>query len=143
MKGISVTLRRIGFVKTAFLLLFAINTQFAVAQVVPLPEIDQARYQVLIDQPEKAKSTLKQAITAHPEDASLWYYLGEVQIKTGAPKEAEMSFQKGIEVNDKELLNLVGKGHARLNENNVAEAKKLFDQALTLSKSKNTTILKA
>ncbi len=142
MKRISVTLKRLGFVKTAFLLLFVINTQFAIAQVT-LPEIDQARYQVLIDQPEKAKSTLKQAIAAHPEDASLWYYLGEVQIKTGAPKEAEISFQKGIEVNDKELLNLVGKGHLRLNENNVVEAKKLFDQALTLSKSKNITILKA
>src|SRR6478609_889404 len=141
MNEISGTLKRIGFVKTAFLLLFAINTQFAVAQV-PLPEIDQARYQVLIDQPEKAKSTLKQAIAAHPEDASLWYYLGEVQIKTGAPKEAEMSFQKGIEKNDKEVLNLVGKGHLRLNENNVAEAKKLFDQALTLTKSKNIVVLK-
>jgi tetratricopeptide (TPR) repeat protein len=139
MKRMSVT-GSTGSAKMAILFFF-ISAQFAVAQ--QTPEIDQAIYQVLVDQTGKAKGILKQAIAAHPEDASLWYYLGEVQIKRGELKEAEISFQKGIELNDKELLNTIGKGHLRLVENNAVEAKKLLEQAVALSKSKNIDVLKA
>ncbi len=122
------------------MLSFLVITQFAYSQI---PEINQARYQAQIDQPSKAETTLKQAIATHPEDASIWYYLGEVQIKKGDVKKAEISFQKGIELNPKEALNYVGKGHLRLSENKAAEAKILFDQALAINKSKNATVLKA
>ncbi len=139
MKRMSVTLRSLGSAQMAILFLL-ISAQFALAQT---PEIDQAKYQVLVDQSAKAKSILQKAVADHPEDASLWYFLGEVQIKRGELKEAEISFQKGIELNDKELLNTVGKGHLRLIENNAVEAKKLLEQAVTLSKSKNIAVLKA
>ncbi|MEO7989815.1 MAG: tetratricopeptide repeat protein [Chryseolinea sp.] len=139
MKRMSVTLRSLGSAQMAILFLL-ISAQFASAQT---PEIDQAKYQVQVDQSAKAKDILQKAVAAHPEDASLWYFLGEVQIKRGELKEAEISFQKGIELNDKELLNTVGKGHLRLIENNAVEAKKLLEQAITLSKSKNIAVLKA
>ncbi len=139
MKRMSVTFRSLGSAQMAILFLL-ISAQFVSAQT---PEIDQAKYQVLVDQSAKAKDILQKAVAAHPEDASLWYFLGEVQIKRGELKEAEISFQKGIELNDKELLNTVGKGHLRLIENNAVEAKKLLEQAITLSKSKNIAVLKA
>jgi tetratricopeptide (TPR) repeat protein len=139
MKNFIDILKRTWFVWIIVLVFLTIIVRFAYSQT---PEIDQAKYFTQIDQIGKAENTLKQAIAAHPEDARLWYFLGRVQIKKGEYKEAEVSFQKGIEVNDKEALNLVGKGHLRLVENNIAEAKKFFDQALALSKSKNVIVLK-
>src|SRR5690349_5803381 len=125
------TMRRTWFLRILVLSFFINVVDVAYSQEVPLPAIKQARQRVEADQPKKAVALLKEAITANPTDASLWYYLGEAQIVTGDKKAAEISFQTGLEKNDKEALNLVGKGHLRLLDNQVAEAKKLFEQALT------------
>src|SRR5690348_2863416 len=134
------TMRRTWFLRTLVLSFVITVGNVAYAQV-PLPVIKQAQQRIEADQPKKGVTLLKDAITANPTDASLWYYLGEAQIITGDKKAAEISFQTGLEKNDKEALNLVGKGHLRLLDNQVAEAKKLFEQALTLTKSKNTAVL--
>src|SRR5690349_19130468 len=107
------------------------------------PAIKQARQLIYNDQPAKAVAILSDAVKANPADASLLYYLGRAQIITGQNKEAEINFQKGIDMNAKEYLNVAGKGHLRMVENNTTEAKQLLDQALAGSKSKNTAVLRA
>jgi tetratricopeptide (TPR) repeat protein len=123
------------------LLFFIAAATLAVAQ--ELPVVKEARQQIEIEQTNKAVATLTEAVKANPADASLLYYLGEAQIANGEKEKAEISFQKGLEVNAKEALNLAGKGHLRMLENNVAEAKTLLDQALAQTKSKNPSVLKA
>ena len=123
------------------LLFFIAAATLAVAQ--ELPAVNQARQQMEIEQTNKAVATLSEAVKATPTDASLLYYLGMAQIANGEKEKAEISFQKGLEVNAKEALNLAGKGYLRMIENNVAEAKTLLDQALAQTKSKNASVLKA
>jgi tetratricopeptide (TPR) repeat protein len=108
------------------------------------PAIKQARQLQWNDQPSKAISVLNDAIKAAPTDASLLYNLGRAQIisKVSA-KESEITFQKGLDVNAKEALNLAGKGHLRMVEGNATEAKTFFDQALNATKSKNASVLRA
>ncbi|HEY3402370.1 MAG TPA: tetratricopeptide repeat protein [Ohtaekwangia sp.] len=139
MKDVGVMFNRTRIVWV--MILFSVFFTNAFSQVVP--EIGQARYFQLIDQPSKSAPLLKSAIAARPEDATLWYYLGMAQIKNGQKQDAEISFQKGIDLNPKEGINYAGKAHLRFLENNVAEAKKQIEQALTLSKSKNVPVLKA
>lgn len=123
------------------LLFFIAAATLAVAQ--ELPAVKQARQQMEIEQTNKAVATMGEAVKANPEDATLLYYLGMAQIANGEKEKAEISFQKGLEVDQKEFINLAGKGYLRMMENNVAEAKTLLDQALAKTKSKNVAVLKA
>jgi tetratricopeptide (TPR) repeat protein len=108
------------------------------------PAIKQARQLQWNDQPSKAISVLNDAIKAAPTDASLLYNLGRAQIISKvSSKESEITFQKGLDVNAKEALNLAGKGHLRMVEGNATEAKTFFDQALSATKSKNASVLRA
>jgi tetratricopeptide (TPR) repeat protein len=108
------------------------------------PAIKEARQLQYNDQPAKAVSVLNEAVKANPTDAALLYNLGRAQIisKTNL-KDAEITFQKGLDVNAKEALNLAGKGHLRMVEGNATEAKTFFDQALSATKSKNAAVLRA
>jgi len=135
------TLKKTWFLSTKTLL-FIFITSFAFGQVPP-PEVKQARTALEADQPKKAIETLKKATATYPTDATIWYQLGLAQMAAGQRKEAEISFQTGIEKNDKEPLNYVGKGHLRITDNQVAEARKLFDQVLATTKSKNAPALNA
>lgn len=139
MKDVGVKLNRTKVVWITMMFSVFFTTTFS--QVVP--EVEQARYALLTDQSSKAAPLLKNAIAAHPEDATLWYYLGMAQMIKGERQEAEISFQKGIDLNPKEGINYAGKAHLRFLENNAAEAKKFIEQALSLSKSKNVAVLKA
>lgn len=94
-------------------------------------------------QPNKAVEKLERLTTANPSDAALLYYLGYAQIKTGQIQKASASFEKGIQLNDKETLNYVGQGYLKLVEQKDAEAKVLFDKALGATKSKNTAVINA
>jgi len=107
------------------------------------PAVKQARQLINNDQPKKAIGVLNDAIKANPADASLLYHLGRALILTGDNKNAEVTFQKGIDMNPKEFLNVAGKGHLRMVENNVNEAKQFFEQALTGTKSKNVAVMNA
>lgn len=113
------------------------------AEAQELPSVKEARRLFDIDQPSKSLSTLNEAVKTNPADAVLLYYLGTTQLKTGDRQNAEISFQKGLDLNPKEALNIAGKGQARMAENNAVEAKTLFDQALSMTKSKNASVLKA
>lgn len=125
---------------TVFALAALLVSNFAVAQE---QEIKTAIRQLTREQGSKAVETITKAAQAYPDNARVLYYQGMIQAKTGDKKNAEITFQKGIEKDPKNALNIAGKGYLRMLDNNAAEAKQLFDQALTLSKSKNAEVLRA
>jgi tetratricopeptide (TPR) repeat protein len=106
-------------------------------------EIKSAIRQLNSEQPSKALETIKKASQTYPDAVKVWYYLGYVQAKTGDKKNAEISFQKGIEKDPKDGLSYAGKGHLRMLDNNPTEGKQFFDQALSISKSKVPAVLRA
>lgn len=121
-----------------FFISFSSGALFAQAQ-----EIKSALRQLNGEQPTKALQTITKASQAYPEDLNALYYLGYVQAKTGDKKNAEISFQKIVDKDPKEGLGYAGKGFLRMLDNNTAEAKQFFDQALEVSKSKDANVLRA
>ncbi|MES2730745.1 MAG: hypothetical protein V4714_03320 [Bacteroidota bacterium] len=93
------------------------------------------------EQTGKALQVFNQMISSNPKDASLYFYRGYTYIQREKQDSAMADFMQGITVNPKEALNYVGKGYALLNQNKVPEAEASFDQAMSMTKSKNPTIL--
>lgn len=124
----------------ALVAIFILGQTFVSAQEL---EIDQAKKLVELDQKKKAISVLQTAIGKYPQDASLRYYLGVTQLKNKEAKEALISFDDGIQLNDKEALNYAGKGHYYASNSENQEAQIWIDKALSISKSKNAKVLKA
>src|SRR6478735_1314597 len=106
-------------------------------------EVKKAIRFLEIEQSGKAIQTLNQAIVTYPTATRLYYYLGYVQLKTGERGQALKTFEKGIATNPEEALNHVGLGAIRMAEGKPAEAKAFFDKALTMTKSKDVTVLQA
>ncbi len=129
-------------------LLFLISVLTLTVTIAQDPSVLQTQIQkslrfIEADQPTKAVESLNALIQANATDASLLYYLGYAQIKKGELDQALASFEKGIQLNDKEPLNYAGKGHIRVIQNNPVDSKQSFDKALALTKSKNATVLNA
>lgn len=116
------------------------RTEFAVAQD---KEIAEAKHLVEIDQSKKALDVLTKAASTYPTSPAVFYNLGLVQLKLNKRQEALQSFDKGIAADPKDALNLAGKGHLAMLENNAAKAKLDFDKALSMTKSKNVEVMQA
>ena len=125
------------------LLAFVLTVSFASAQDPEIKEIKEARHLIEVDQTGKAITLLDQATKANPTVAALWYHLGIAQLKNKQKDLAAKSFDKGISLDPKEPLNYVGRGHLNMFENNAQKAQLDFDQALSLTKSKNVPVLRA
>src|SRR5688572_20839908 len=105
-------------------------------------EIKDSKRLTEVDQTGKAIAVLSQATKIYPTASVLWYHLGMAQIKNGQRDLAANSFDKGISIDAKEPLNYVGRGNLSMLENNSAKAQLDFDQARSLSKSKNASVLR-
>jgi len=103
------------------------------------PEVRQAFRLIDIEQPSKGIAALEKIAN----NSTNQYYLGLAYMRTGNKDKALAAFEKGILANDKDALNYAGKGHVRLHEKNVTEAKVNFDKALAMSKQKDAAVLKA
>jgi tetratricopeptide (TPR) repeat protein len=136
-------MKEFNSVRKGLFVAFALVAMFVSNAVAQEQDIKAAVKLLNRGQNTKALEAINKAAQASPDNARVLYYQGMVQAKTGDKKAAEMSFQKGIEKDPKNALNLAGKGYLRMLDNNAAEAKQLFDQALTLSKSKNGEVLRA
>lgn len=137
--------KSIELIKSALFLavIFACGVS-ATAQVAPQDaEIKKAIRFLETEKPGKAIETLNQAITTYPAVTKLYYYLGYVQLKTGERGQALKTFEKGIASNPEEALNHVGLGAIRMAEGKPVEAKAFFDKALSMTKSKDVTVLQA
>src|SRR6478735_825059 len=141
--------KSIELMKKAFLLVAILATGFSVAaqdaavKAAQDAEVKKAIRFLEIEQSGKAITTLNQAIVTYPTAARLYYYLGYVQLKTGERGQALKTFEEGIATNPEEALNHVGLGAIRMAEGKPAEAKAFFDKALTMTKSKDVTVLQA
>jgi tetratricopeptide (TPR) repeat protein len=129
--------------KQGFWTLTALFLIMSVTTFAQEAEIKAANKLLAREQTAKAIETLNKATSSYPEATKLWYYLGMAQAKTGDTKNAEISFQKGIDKDPKDGLGYAGKGYLRMLENKPAEAKQLFTQALEISKNKNPEVMRA
>lgn len=120
--------------------LLAGQTQFAAAQD---KEIAEAKHFVEIDQAKKGLDVLTRAASTYPTSPAVFYNLGLLQLKMNKRQEAMQSFDKGLAADPKDALNLAGKGHYAMLENNAAKAKLDFDKALSMTKSKNVEVMQA
>lgn len=114
--------------------------EFAVAQD---KEIAEAKHLNEIDQSRKGLDVLTRAVSTYPADPSVYYNLGLLNLKMNKRQEALQSFDKGLAADPKDALNLAGKGHLAMLENNAAKAKLDFDKALSMTKSKNVEVMQA
>lgn len=140
MKNTLEFLKRFGFIIFNTILFIFLAVMFARAQGV---EVKNSLRLIDIDQPNKAIELLSKAVSEHPDDAILHYYIGYAQLQAGEYALAFESFEKGLVKNDKQPLFYVGKGHVLLLKKNTTEAKSFFDRALAMSKSKNVAVLQA
>jgi tetratricopeptide (TPR) repeat protein len=122
-------------IAAAFLLVF-VNAN---AQT---PEIDNAEHLFDEDKKKKAIELLQTAATSATEPAVLYYHLGHAQLLTGDKAGAKASFDNGVKANPKEGLNYAGLAYLLVLDKKTAEAKALFDKALSLGK-KNVANLRA
>jgi len=93
------------------------------------------------EQFQRAANTFRTLLTREPSNPEIYYYSGENYIKSDEPDSARMMYEKGIQVAPSTAINYVGLGKSYLYENKAAEAKSNFDKALSLSASKNATVL--
>lgn len=126
-----------------FVIAFMVQLLAAFSSMAQTKEVKDVLYMYETDRATKAFSQLESLIQANPTDASLFYYQGYLHLKSGDKEKAAVSFEKGAQLNPKEMLNFVGKGHINMLEKKFSEGKAQFDKALTATKSKNVPVLKA
>jgi tetratricopeptide (TPR) repeat protein len=107
------------------------------------PNVEKAFYLIDVEQSKKGMALLEETVKANPLDAAVLYNLGIAQLRAGMKDKALATFEKGISLNEKEALNVAGKAHVLLLDKKPADAKLLFDKALSMTKSKNVDVLNA
>lgn len=106
-------------------------------------EIRDAKHLAEREQFDKATEVIKAAQASYPTVTELWYFMGRTQVDGGNLDAGRQSFEKGISVNEKEALNYAGRGKLFILLGDTEKAEVDFSKALSLSKSKNTTVLNA
>ncbi len=131
-------LKRFWFVIMMGVLFFSLLAAIAFGQT---PEVKKAIQLFEEDQASKAVEAMRKVSNADQTPENL-FYLGYIELKAGEREAASQTFEKGIAMDAKDPLNYAGKGYLKFLENNQDESKLQFDKALSLSKMKNTTVLK-
>lgn len=132
---------RTSFIKVNFILIFTFNIINALnAQTA---EIGRLNYMLELNQHGQAKALVKDLLVKSPGDPLIWYQQGRIFLEAKDTANALASFDKGIQLNDKEGLNYVGKARILLAKKKNTEAEAFFSKALELSKSKNTQVTSA
>ncbi|WP_276373426.1 tetratricopeptide repeat protein [Chryseolinea sp. H1M3-3] len=138
-KNIIDLLSRLWFPILVLLCCLILSIRFATGQDI---ELKDAKRLVEVDQQKKAISLLNAAIEKYPLNAQVWFHHGMVHLKNKNVDVATKSFDKGIQLDEKEPLNYIGRGSISLAENNIQKAEIDFTRAQSPSKGKNTSVLK-
>lgn len=93
------------------------------------------------EQYQKAKSMLKNLTTTQADKDENYFYLGWVYLKQEYPDSAKAIFNKGLTVNSKSPLNMVGIGAVAHIEKDNATATNNFNQAIALAGKSSTPYL--
>ncbi len=106
-------------------------------------EISQAENLLYYKKFESAEDLLRQILKAEPENDQAWYLLSEAQHNLSDKPGLETELQSVPETVKDEPYYLVANGKILLDQSNVPEADKYFEQALEKTKYKNPEILLA
>jgi predicted Zn-dependent protease len=92
-------------------------------------EIELAKKAIDAEQFEKAKSILKTAIAAKPDNGKAAFMLGTIYLKQSQADSAKVVFQKGLTAKENGTFNYIGLGQMDLDNNNATGAQANFDLA--------------
>jgi Flp pilus assembly protein TadD len=92
-------------------------------------EIELAKKAIDAEQFEKAKSILKTAIAAKPDNGKAAFILGTIYLKQSQADSAKVVFQKGLTAKENGTFNYIGLGQMDLDNNNATGAQANFDLA--------------
>lgn len=90
------------------------------------------------EQYQKAKSMLKNLTTTQADKDENYFYLGWVYLKQDYSDSAKTFFTKGLSVNPKSALNMIGLGAVAHVDKDNATATSQFNQALALAQKKDS-----
>jgi tetratricopeptide (TPR) repeat protein len=88
----------------------------------------------------KAQEVFKKVAEASPSPEN-YYNLGYVYVRTNQLDEAQKAFEKGLALDDKSYLNMVGVATVALGKGNVAEAKEMIATAEKKTRGKDPQVL--
>lgn len=88
----------------------------------------------------KAQEVFKQVAEASPSPEN-YYNLGYVYVRTNQLDEAQKAFEKGLALDDKSYLNLVGTATVALGKGKVDEAKEIIATAEKKTRGKDAVVL--
>ncbi|HKR05861.1 MAG TPA: tetratricopeptide repeat protein [Bacteroidia bacterium] len=117
---------RIKFLMVAVIFSFAANAQ----------TLNDALRLTDNEQYDVAEGVYKTLIQAEPKNGTYWFYYGDNFWKWENPDSAKVCYEKGLQVEPPNPLNLVGIGKALLEQNKIAEAKSYFDKAIATAGAK-------
>lgn len=95
---------------------------------------------------KSAKAVFEKLVAANPNNVDAVYWLGQTMIVSDDNADvpgAKALYQKTLMNNSNSPLLLVGMGHVELIEGKVQDAKQRFETAISLTQSKNATVLNA
>lgn len=87
------------------------------------------------EQYDVAASVYSDLLKKEPNNGTYWFYYGENFLKWDNEDSARICYEKGMQVEPNNPLNLVGHGKLSLNAGKTDDAKKDFDKALTMAKA--------
>jgi Flp pilus assembly protein TadD len=100
-------------------------------------EIELAKKAIDAEQYEKAKSILKSALNAKPDNGKIDFLLGNVYLQQSQQDSAKIFFEKGLTTKEGASFNYIGLGQIDLNNGNATAAQFNFDQATKDIKKKD------
>lgn len=89
---------------------------------------------------DKAQEVFKKVAEANPSTEN-YYNLGYVYVRTNQLDEAQKAFEKGLAIDDKSYLNMVGMATVALGKGKVEEAKELIATAEKKTRGKDAQVL--
>jgi len=92
------------------------------------------------EQQEQAESMYKQLLLIEPNNGNLYYYYGENYIDAEQPEKAIEAFNKGIEKDPSNALNLIGQAEIKLLAGDLSGGKILIDKAILMAAGKNALV---
>lgn len=93
------------------------------------------------EQQEAAEAMYQQLLKTEPNNGTLYYYYGENFIDAENTEKATEAFQKGLEKDPMNPLNLIGQAEIKLMAGDLAGAKLLIDKAVMMGNGKNALVL--
>jgi tetratricopeptide (TPR) repeat protein len=91
---------------------------------------------------DAASSDFQKLIAAEPANAKLYFYYGENLFEQGQTEKAKEQWDKGLGINPKDELNMIGAGKYLWYKGDTTAARTSFNNALAATKNKNAEVMR-